>query len=232
LIFFVGAIRKRKILPVLMPVLFINTILLLFRQIPRLEDLCTQLSGISLGLGVIWLYSDNFIYGGKIKRFFRAFCILLLFGIISLAAINNEIYSDIISRLVFIISMSIASLLNFIIAARFSRKKFNPWNFILWQLLCSIALFMIIGILVIFFLAISPVPYKMIFVILIMFIFALAGFLLFIFLLPFTVLTFNNSLYKERFIKIFGLGIKKEISSMDYSSLSQIEENNQEDKEF
>ncbi|MCP4611093.1 MAG: hypothetical protein GY845_20480 [Planctomycetes bacterium] len=153
------------------------------------------------GIALLWLFAHKLGNRNRFITFLLAFIIMIVISIIGQAA-YGEFSEQTIMFLLFIIFLSLAVLMSFVLAGRQCRVKYTGLRFILWLALWSIvSCFAAMMILVVFTMIIQRPPLQMLKTILFQVLITglVTGLLLYVINLPFIILAIYSPFFRERF---------------------------------
>ncbi|MCE5248589.1 hypothetical protein LLG96_00065 [bacterium] len=195
---------------VLVPVLGIHA-LALFAElaIPHEVTLLMfqTINNVVTGLGIVWILSCLLENQRGIAAFFLAVVILAAGGIVTI--LTSTSISDQIQTGPYMIMYAFCSsviLVSLTASRAITRKQYNPSRFRLWLLIVH-ALISSVGFTLIVF-SVSIIESRTLHINDLFQIFAVGlvtGLVLFVILIPFMILTFNNKVYHDRFDSVFHL---------------------------
>lgn len=173
---------------------------------------------IVVGVTVLWLTAMSLIkYKGHI-RFLLSFVIMLIVGAINLLSYSIDLSREFLAFMTFFFFIALTMLTAIALSRRFCRGEYRPVRFMLWLALWVIVCSMlnIFGFIVVMSIIFSSWPE---FSAQAIFAFALATLVICLFLyllnLPYMILGFVNSFFRERFCACLNLKSKPAIIDCD-----------------
>ena len=201
----IKANRTPRILLILVPLLIVNILWFLLKQISSSGDVemfNMMFSSLVAGITFLWLFSPKLSKYNPWIAFFLAFALITMFFLLGIVSYLGFGFSqNAVVALAMLTVLALAMLLGFVLAGWRCRKRYGPVRFLLWLAFWMVAICltsMILFYVITFFIQKVPIPITTI-----LYVASIVGLILAIFLyvinLPYMILALRSSFFRERF---------------------------------
>lgn len=198
--------RDIRILWILIPLAIVNLLWWIFTQKARMNSTDALEFGIifhsmAVGLAVLWLVAHYFKEYGGIIRFGLSFATVVIIAGLGTLAYSAEFSAEIALFLTLFVFMAFTILIAIVLSRRFCRGIYRPIRFLLW-----LALWMLLGsfvatsgFIIVGSIIFSSGPDSAEVILIFLFAGSIFGLFLYAINLPFLILGFAHSFFRERF---------------------------------
>jgi hypothetical protein len=204
----VKANRNHRALLIMLPLLVVGLLwlgfvrLLNFPSVARVQYDPLFVS-YTVGIAVLWLFAHKLGNRNRFVTFLLALLVMIVVGFVGLASYSMDIFSDETTMfLAFLIILALSVLVGYVLAALLCRKRYSGLRFMLWLALWVVvnSVAAMLTFMVIMFLIQGNLPNDLTSMLLQVLVVGLvAGLLLYAINLPFMILSFCSSFFRERF---------------------------------
>lgn len=204
---FIKANRNPQALLILAPLLILNLLWLLFKKVLGMSSSDAQqfdvlFQSISIGIAVLWLIAHKLGGFNGFVRFCLSLCILAVIAVFGTLSYRTGFSGETSLFLVLLVFMNIILLLAMTASGWLCKRQYLPVRYMLWLGLCTLfgSAVAMIGVFIIGMLFIFPGQPKLMSVIFdVAGVGLIFGVCLYVLNLPYMILAFRSSFFRERF---------------------------------
>lgn len=206
--------RDPRVLLIFVPLATVNLLWWAFREISGMPSLAepqydTVFHSMAVGIAILWLVMNYFDRFGGFVRFLMLFGTLLAVSCLGVLSYSTDFTKEVAVFLALFAFLSITVLGACTAAGKRCKGKYRPLRFMLWLALWTIlgGMFAMCGFFIITILILSsgPEPELLAVILMLSLVGLILGLCLYVLNLPFMILGFKSTLFRERFSTCLGL---------------------------
>jgi len=206
--------RNRKALMVLVPLFVVNVLWLGIKKATGMPSSSAaqfdvMFNAFTVGVTIVWLVSHKFVGLNRFVIFLLALIVLDLTYVLNIFSFSGFAFDDeTIMLTAFFCVAATATVFGFVLTGWRCRRRYTALRFMLWLAVWCIAvcvMAMFIYVAIAFVIMSQSTPSGASFFVQILLVGLIFGGIVYVLLLPFMIMAFKNSLFRERFYGCFRL---------------------------
>lgn len=209
---FIKANRNPQALLILVPLLIVNLLWLVFKKALHVGSTEAEMFGmvfhsLVVGITVLWLLGNSLGNRNPLVTFLLAFAIVAVLGLLgTVSYVGLEFSPETIGGPILLGMLALAMLLGFALTAWRCRKRCSPAHFMLWLAVCTLAVGA--GGMLVFALIMGLIIGDLPPLLRVLIVGLVCGLYVYAIELPYMILAFYSSFFRERFYACLGLNSK------------------------